>query len=233
MAEIFFTGPAGRIECRFHRSENPRSPLVLVCSGSPLGGETMNSRLTYTLFQAFVNMGFSVMRFNYRGVGKSEGAADGTSAGEVADGIAILEYLQNLDFEMNTCWLAGWDFGAYVAAQILMRRPEVRGFVFVAPPLNQYNFDFLTPCPASGLIIQGEKDEVVSEPNVALLAEQLSQHKLINIVYRLLPRGNHLFTTTLKQLYETVLENVPLVQINKGKKALKKARNAILPNEDY
>ena len=233
MSEVFFTGPAGRLESRFHRSENPRAPLVLICPASPLNGETMNSRLSYTLFQAFVSMGFSVMRFNYRGVGKSEGTPDGTSVGEVADGIAALEYLQNMDFEMNTCWLAGWDFGAYVAAQVLMRRPEVRGFAFVAPPLNQYNFDFLTPCPASGLIVQGQKDEVVNEPEVALLAEQLSQHKLISIIYQLMPKADHLFTTTLRQLYDTLLENVPLVQVNKGKKVLKKARNAILPNDDY
>lgn len=85
MSEVFFNGPAGRIEARLHKSENPRAPLALVLHPEPTLGGTLNNRVTYAIFQAFVNMGFTVLRFNFRGVGKSQGAVDGTGVGELAE----------------------------------------------------------------------------------------------------------------------------------------------------
>ena len=90
MAEVFFNGVAGRLEGRFHRSENPRAPLVLVLHPNPAQGGTMNNRVTYAVFQAFVNMGFSVLRFNFRGVGYSQGEIDGTaSKGNLAESMYL------------------------------------------------------------------------------------------------------------------------------------------------
>ena len=87
MEEVFFNGVVGRLEGRFHRSESPRAPLVLVLPPNPTQGGAMNNRVVYTLFQAFVDLGFSVLRFNYRGVGHSQGQIDGSGAGELADTI--------------------------------------------------------------------------------------------------------------------------------------------------
>jgi pimeloyl-ACP methyl ester carboxylesterase len=58
------------------------------------------------------------------------------------------------------CWVAGFSFGAWIGMQLLMRRPEITGFVSVAPPANLYDFSFLAPCPSSGLIINGTADKV-------------------------------------------------------------------------
>ena len=224
MAEVFFTGPVGRLEGRFHKSENPRAPLVLVLHPHPAQGGTMNNRVTYAIFQAFVNMGFSVLRFNYRGVGNSQGEIDGTGVGELADAIVALDYLQNMDSETNVCWIAGYSFGAWIAAQVLMRRPEISGFVFVSPPTNLYAFDFLSPCPASGLIIQGGKDTIVSEPSVEMLAEQLSGHRFVHVEYRSIPSADHLYTNQLKEVHNIITQMVPDIKSRRPKKTLKKVK---------
>lgn len=224
MAEVFFNGPVGRLEGRFHKSENPRAPLVLILHPQPTQGGTMNNRVTYAMFQAFVNMGFSVLRFNYRGVGNSQGELDGTGVGELADAIVALDWLQSMDTETSVCWIAGYSFGAWIAAQLLMRRPEISGFVFVSPPANIYQFDFLSPCPVSGLIIQGGRDTVVTETSVEMLAEQLAGHRFIHVEYRNIPQADHLYSKHLKNVYDTILQLVPDIKSRRPKKTLKKVK---------
>ena len=232
MAEVFFNGAVGRLEGRFHRSENPRAPLVLVLHPNPQQGGTMNNRVTYAVFQSFVNMGFSVLRFNYRGVGHSQGEIDGTGVGELSDAIAALDWLQNMDSESNQCWIAGYSFGAWIAAQVLMRRPEIKGFVFVTPPTDMYDFSFLSPCPASGLIVQGGQDTVVDESSVAMLAEQLDNHRFVHVEYKMLPKADHLYSNSLKELYDAIVEMVPDIKSRQPKMTTKKVPIQI-PNDDY
>ena len=231
MAEVFFNGPAGRLEGRFHKSENQRAPLVLILHPNPVQGGTMNNRVTYAMFQAFVNMGFSVLRFNYRGVGNSQGSVDGTGTGELADAIIALDWLQNLDSESTSCWIAGYSFGAWIAAQLLMRRPEIKGFVFVSPPTNLYAFDFLTPCPASGLIIQGGKDTIVTESSVAMLAEQLDSHNYLHVEYKVIAEADHVYGKHFQEVHDLIINKVPLLKTD-GYKTTKKTKKAI-PNDDY
>jgi hypothetical protein len=81
-----------------------------------------------------------------------------------------------------------------------MRRPEIDGFVSVAPPANVYDFSFLAPCPSSGLIIHGTQDELVPEPSVAKLAHKLANQRNITVNYQTIAGANHLFTTRLDDL---------------------------------
>ncbi len=233
MEKVFFNSTAGRLEGRFHRSENPRAPLVLVLHPNPAQGGTMNNRVTYAIFQAFVDMGFSVLRFNFRGVGNSQGEIDGTGVGELADAIVALDWLQSMDTETNVCWIAGYSFGAWIAAQVLMRRPEISGFVFVSPPSNLYQFDFLSPCPSSGLIVQGGKDTIVSETSVEMLAEQLGNHRFVHVEYKMLPNADHLYTNQLKELHGVITQMVPDIKSRRPKKTLKKVKRQVIPNDDY
>ena len=232
MADVFFQGPFGRLEGRFFQSENPKAPSVLILPPSPVQGGTMNNKVTYAVFQAFVALGFSALRLNYHGVGHSQGTIDGTGAGELLDAIAALDWLQSRDEDSAKCWIAGYSFGAWVSAQVLMRRPEIQGFVFVTPPTHLYDFSFLTPCPASGVITQGEKDIIVDEKTVALLAEQLDLTENINIDYRPLPEVDHFYTNSLKLLYDTIVEAIPSLKLKKTKLG-KKFAKAIIPNDDY
>ena len=232
MAEFFIAGPSGRIEGRIHRSENERAPMVVVLHPNPMQGGTMNNRVTYALFQAFVALGFSVVRFNYAGVGNSQGRKDGTGVGEMADTIAVLDWLQSVCNESRVCWIAGYSFGAYVGAQVLMRRPEIKGFVFASVPTNLYSFDFLSPSPASGLILQGEKDEIIDSDSTLLLAEQLDSYNFVQVEHRIIKGADHFFTNKLKAVYDTVLEIVPeLKSVNPETKAMKKKKRPIM--DDY
>ena len=120
----------------------------------------MNNQVVYSLYYTFAQRGFSVLRFNFRGVGRSQGFWDG-GPGELADAASALDWLQIVKPDAKYCWIAGVSFGTWIAMQLLMRRPEIDGFICVAPPSNLYDFSFLAPCPSSGLMINGDKDRVV------------------------------------------------------------------------
>ena len=76
MPEVIIPGSAGRLEGRYHHSKDPNAPLALILHPDPARGGTMNNRITFELFQAFAARGFSTLRFNFRGVGKSQGTYD-------------------------------------------------------------------------------------------------------------------------------------------------------------
>ena len=90
--------------------------------------------------------------------------------------------------DARACWIVGFSFGTWIAMQLLMRRPEIDGFVCVAPPANIYDFSFLAPCPSSGLMVNGEKDRVVPSASVAELAAKTKTQRGIKIEHAGDPR---------------------------------------------
>ena len=152
----------------------------------------MNNPIIYHLYQTFLKRGFSVLRFNFRSVGKSQGTFD-QGIGELSDAAASLDWLQSQVPDSRGCWVAGYSFGAWIAMQLLMRRPEIEGFISIAPPANMYDFNFLAPCPSSGIIMHGQEDKVVPEEDVLRLVEKLQAQKNIEVEYESIPKGNHFF----------------------------------------
>ena len=161
MPDVIINGPEGRIEARYHHARGGTAPMAVVLHPHPLHGGTMNNKVVYTLYQTFVRRGFSTLRFNFRGVGRSQGVFE-NGAGELADAASALDWLQAYNREAKICWIAGISFGAWISMQLLMRRPEISGFISVAPLAKHYDFSFLAPCPASGLFVNGEKDTVTA-----------------------------------------------------------------------
>ncbi len=192
MPEVIFNGPDGRIEGRYNHGKLPNAPLALLLHPHPQYGGTMNNKVIYNLYQAFVRRSFSTLRFNFRGVGRSQGSFD-RGEGELSDAAAALDWLQTFNANATSCWIAGFSFGAWIGMQLLMRRPEIAGFISMAPPANIYDFSFLAPCPASGLIIQGNQDEIVPLESVNKLVDKLSHQRGIKIEYRIIPGANHFF----------------------------------------
>src|SRR3546814_10687549 len=90
----------------------------------------MNNKVVYSLYQTFVARGFSTLRFNFRGVGRSQGVYTG-GEGELSDAATALDWLQTYNPNARYCWIAGFSFGAWIGMQLLMRRPEITGFVSV------------------------------------------------------------------------------------------------------
>ncbi|WP_425065551.1 alpha/beta hydrolase [Reyranella sp.] len=199
MPDVMFTGPEGRLEGRYHQSKEERAPIALILHPHPQYGGTMNHKVVFSLFHVFVNRGFSVLRFNTRGVGRSQGRFD-NGMGELSDAAAALDWLQGMNPNAKSCWIAGYSFGAWIGMQLLMRRPEIDCFVSVAPPANSYDFAFLAPCPSSGLIVGAEKDEVVPQADIQKLVARLSLQKGITVESRTIKGANHFFHDALDRL---------------------------------
>lgn len=192
MPEIIFAGPEGRLEGRYHPQPGTDSPIAVLLHPHPQYGGTMNNKVVYRLHYCLHGIGFSVLRFNFRGVGRSQGEYD-EGIGELSDSAAALDYLQTRNPNSKHCWVIGFSFGAWVGMQLLMRRPEVTGFVSVSPPANQYDFAFLAPCPSSGLIINGSSDKVVPMDDVQKLADRLHEQKGITLTHRIIFGAGHFF----------------------------------------
>lgn len=207
MAEIIINGPEGRIEGRYHHSEVKGAPIVLIMHPHPLYGGTMNNKIVYRLYQSFVQNGFSTLRFNFRGVGRSQGRYD-EGIGELCDAATTLDWLQQQNPDASTTWVAGFSFGAWIALQLLMRRPEIEGFVAVSPPANQFDFSFLSPCPASGLILQGNKDDVVAEESVGKFANRLAAQQGVSVEYQVVPDADHYYRNDPEEMSRRVNDYV-------------------------
>jgi hypothetical protein len=203
MPELIINGPAGRIEARYHHESTPGSPIALILHPHPQFGGTMNNQVVYHLYHMYASRGFSVLRFNFRGVGRSQGYFD-NGPGELADAASALDWLQIANPDSQSCWIAGVSFGTWIAMQLLMRRPEIDGFVCVAPPANLYDFSFLAPCPSSGLMINGDRDRVVPSASIGELAGKLKTQRGIKIEHEIVPGANHFFEGKMDELVAAV-----------------------------
>lgn len=192
MPEVFFNGPEGRIEGRYSQNPDPNAPIALVLHPHPVHGGTMNNKVVYNIYKTLFNNDFTVLRINFRGVGKSLGQFD-NGVGEMTDAATALDWLQIHHPLSRVNLIAGFSFGAWIAMQLIMRRPEITNFISVSPPVNKYDFSFLSPCPVSGLIVQGDKDSVVPEESVHDLAQRLSKQKNIEVDYRMIDGADHFF----------------------------------------
>ena len=203
MPEVTINGPAGRIEARYHHQPEADAPVALVLHPHPQFGGTMNNQIVYNVYYTFVQRGFSVLRFNFRGVGRSQGLFD-NGPGELSDAAAALDWMQTYNPDAKSCWITGVSFGAWISMQLLMRRPEIEGFISIAPPANLYDFSFLAPCPSSGLMINGEADRVVPPDSVVELVKKLKTQKGIVITHDVIAEANHFFENKIDELMQSV-----------------------------
>jgi uncharacterized protein len=201
--EVVINGPAGRLEARYTAAKEENAPIALLLHPHPQHGGTMNNKVVYTLFHAFLHCGFSALRFNFRGVGRSQGQFD-RGEGELADAASAFDWLQATHPNAKVCWVGGFSFGAWIGMQLLMRRPEIGAFISVAPPAGMFDFGFLAPCPASGLIVQGDQDQVVPLEATQKLIAKLKHQRDITIDYRVVKGADHFFYNHLTELDQIV-----------------------------
>lgn len=201
MVEVLFNGHAGRLEGRYHQSSRPDAPVALILHPHPQYGGTMNNKVVYSLFSCFKDLGFSVLRFNFRSVGRSQGQFE-DGPGELSDATIALDWLQHQNPDARQCWIAGYSFGAWIALQLLMRRPDINNFIAVSPPANEKDFSFLAPCPTSGLIVQGGADEIDNPQQVAALARRLNMQRNISVDFAMIEEGDHMYNNHLVDLYK-------------------------------
>lgn len=199
MPEVIFNGPAGRIEGRYHHNKAAGSPIAILLHPHPQFGGTMNNPIVHAMHYGFVKRGFSALRFNFRGVGRSQGLFE-NGAGELSDAASALDWLQAYNKDAKICWIVGVSFGAWISMQLLMRRPEISGFISIAPLAKHYDFSFLAPCPSSGLFVNGELDAVTPPEATQGLVSKLKTQKGIIIEHKILPGANHFFENKIDEL---------------------------------
>ena len=201
--EVFIPGPAGRLEGKYFKNQKQKSPIAIVLQPHPQYGGTMNNRVVVEVFKSFVENGFSVLRINFRGVGKSDGTFD-NGQGELSDAAAALDWIERENQDFSQCWVSGFSFGSLICMQLIMRSPEVTKFISVSPQPNVYDFTFLAPCPISGQIIIGEKDELVSKESINDLMARLKIQKGIEIKFNEVKNSNHFFKNKESDLKKTI-----------------------------
>jgi hypothetical protein len=161
----------------------------------------MHNKVVHTLVRGFTDLGLRTVRFNFRGVGASEGSfAHG--AGETDDLLAVLAWVR-VQRPDDAIWLAGFSFGAYVALRAASAFP-VAQLVTVAPAVHLYDFDAFETPQAPWLLIQGTADEVA--PPAQVVAWARGQKPAPHVVE--LPGVGHFFHQRLNDLRRVVVEQL-------------------------
>ena len=190
--EIFIPGPAGRLEAKYYKNSKFGSPVAIVLQPHPQYGGSMNNKVVQTAYNIFLENGFSVIRINFRGVGKSDGVFD-NGQGELSDAAAALDWIERENLDYSQCWVSGFSFGALICMQLIMRRPEVNKFIAISPQPNVYDFSFLAPCPTSGQVICSDKDELVTKESIDELDRRIKNQKGIEVIFTKIKNSNHFF----------------------------------------
>lgn len=143
-------------------TEQSQECCALLMGPHPLMGGTMHNSVLRSIESTFLDLGFSSLRFNFRGVGVSQGSIADRS-NDIYDALWITDHLTQLMPKVKEMWVGGFGYGAYVAINIAMRRPCIKGFVAVTPHyiVEEGLMNLLTPCP-DGAIFNGTADNVVS-----------------------------------------------------------------------
>jgi len=161
-------GPAGRIECAVDRPAGAPLGLAVVCHPHPQGGGTLDNKVAQTIARACIDVGWASVRFNFRGVGASEGAWD-DGRGEVDDALAVVDAWRRRDeFAGKPLLLGGFSFGGYVAVEAAARLPadaKPRRIVLVGLSVEK---QAVQSVPPDTIVVHGESDELV--PLAAALA---------------------------------------------------------------
>jgi uncharacterized protein len=195
-------GPAGQIEavCLAPEALAAAVPLAVICHPHPLHGGAMQNKVVTTLAKAFQKSGIASIRFNFRGVGASEGQYD-QARGEVDDCLAVVEWARSHYPQAMPPVLAGFSFGSFVAYQAASRI-DCRLLVAVAPPVHHFPFD-QTPEPSCPwLVMQPDADEVVPPAQVYdFVSARTHQPQLIRFA-----ETSHFFHGKLVNFREALIE---------------------------
>ena len=175
---------------------------VILCHPHPQYGGDMDHPVLTTTVEAASQEGFSTLRFNFRGVGESEGSY-GEGIGEREDVKAATEYLSSrIKNDPAPLILVGYSFGAWAGFPIAIEDERFKGMVAVAPPLEIYNFAFLKGCKKKKLFIAGNRDFFCPPAVLEEWYQSLEEPKSLIII----PGADHFFLFHTRYLIEPLRE---------------------------
>lgn len=182
-------GPAGLLEGIAHMPEGSPAGIAVVAHPLPTMGGTMENKVAVILAKTFAELGCATLRFNFRGVGASEGSYTGGD-GETDDLVAVVRYAQEQFGEALPLILSGFSFGGYVAARAA-RRLEPQHLILAAPAVGRFAMPAVSP---DTLVIHGEHDDVVP------LADAFEWARPQHLPVVVLPQADHYFHGRLTQV---------------------------------
>ena len=198
---VSVSGPAGILQVRV---ETPAQDIgdrcAVICHPHPQYGGTMDNKVVHTLAAGFRECGIPSVRFNFRGVGDSDGAFD-NGRGECDDLEAVFDYAQQR-FSDRGMWLGGFSFGAGIAARVADRVASV-GLILVAPPVSMDCFSGVT-LPGGTLVVHGDRDELIPLDAV----EQWLEHRGLAHRLQMVAGADHFFHGELRALRQMVVAHV-------------------------
>ena len=184
-------GPAGNIECAIDNPpENSPRGLAVLCHPHPLHGGSLDNKVVQTLARSLVQLGYTSVRFNFRGIGGSAGGWD-EGRGEIDDALAVVAALRPAGQPLV---LGGFSFGGYVATQAAVRLPQsehAERLVLIAPAVVNF---VAAAVPADTLVVHGEADDVVP------LAAVFDWARPQSLPVTVLPGAGHFFPGQLTVL---------------------------------
>ena len=161
--EFMVPGGAGLIQCKAMAGRGEKaeanSPIAIICHPHPLYAGTMDNKVVTTLARTFRDRGWSYLRFNFRGVGKSEGVHDHMH-GESEDLNTLLDLII-AERPGQKIVLAGFSFGSGVASMVAQQRTDIAHLVVVGPPISKYQYAYHDSYPCALSVYQGAEDDVV------------------------------------------------------------------------
>ena len=169
-SEFLLRGPAGLLECAVDvpKANDERNITIVICHPHPQHGGTMRNKVVTIIERAMRELGLRTVRFNFRGVGESEGKFD-DGYGETDDLFAVVEWVRRTR-PHDVLWLGGFSFGAYVAARAAGNL-SLGQLISIAPPVDRYEFNTLPRPECPWLVVQGDEDDVVAVDAVETWAE--------------------------------------------------------------
>jgi uncharacterized protein len=187
-------GPAGRIELSVSDPGDDRRGCAVIAHPHPLYGGTLDNKVVQTLSKAFVALGYAAVRFNFRGVGDSEGVFD-DGRGETEDLLAVVRHAQQ-QYGDGPLVLAGFSFGGFVAAAAAKTLHPAR-LVLIAPAVGRFPVDTVQE---GTLVVHGEQDDVVA---LADVYEWARPQQLPVVVF---PGTGHFFHGMLVPLQQLIMK---------------------------
>lgn len=208
--KVFIPGPVGQIEAILEWPDAIGSPdrIAILCHPHSLYGGSYTNKVVHILASVFLKLNIPVLRFNFRGVGKSEGQFD-NGIGEQEDLAACVAWMQQRypDAQLQ---LGGFSFGAYVA-YLAHSRFATERLLLVAPPLRLFEFGATIPVELPWLVIQGSEDEIVDAEAVKeWIAKQPRQPH-----FYLMQGASHFFHGRLNELRDIVFKEWGLMKDEK------------------
>ncbi|HAV34972.1 MAG TPA: alpha/beta hydrolase [Massilia sp.] len=197
--KFYLTGHAGKMECLLDLPEEAPRGIALVAHPHPLYGGTMENKVTQTLARTFVTLGYATARFNFRGVGESEGEHD-RGHGEVDDMQVMLEHMQE-QYPGLPVALSGFSFGTFVQAQLQARLAaegkSVQRMVLVGTAAGKWP---MPSVPEDTILIHGEQDDTITLQMVFDWARPLEIPVIV------IPGADHFFHRRLNPIKNLVIQ---------------------------